>query len=387
MKREIETKPALEEWLASPVRSNAVVFQGIDLTPYESTLLTLDLRGCVFLGCRMTSKLAGYAGKFECLVIPPFPGKPFDPFRVSLYTPDELLAGFDVERPESYAQSLDAVIFRHYKDPENGSVDDVLARRIHDFSIMDALDDNLAEWAGSGVVGVMGGHIVPRGVPAYNSAAKLSRMLAREGFLIVTGGGPGIMEAANLGVWLAPHPDEAFDEAIRILSMVPVYTDPLYLQASYRVRTMFPPPAKEAYRSIGVPTWFYGHEQPNVFATYLAKYFENSVREEGLLEISSRGIIFAEGSAGTLQEIFQSACQIYYRTYRPERAPLILFGSEYWNPPGDGVAGSGKKVYPLLMKLGVEAGFAHLICVSDSIDEIADMIRNPPPPPDSRLGN
>ena len=122
----------------------------------------------------------------------------------------------------------------------------------------------------------------------------------------------------------------------------------------------------------------YGHEQPNIFATYIAKYFENSVREEGLLAVASRGVIFAEGSAGTLQEIFQNACQNYYRSYRQTPVAMILFGVDYWNPPGDGVAGRSKKVYPLLMKLAEEAGFAHLVRATDSIEEIATMIRTPP---------
>jgi predicted Rossmann-fold nucleotide-binding protein len=386
MRREIDNRAALEEWLASPSRATDVVFQGLDLTKYEAPLLALDLRGSAFLGCRMSAALAAHAAKSESLIIPPLPGKPFDPFRVSLYTPDELLTGFDPAQPESYASTPDAVIYRHYKDPQNCGLDDVLARRIHDFSIADALDDNLAAWSGAGVVGVMGGHAVRRGAAAYLTAAKLSRTLAREGFLIVTGGGPGVMEAANLGVYIAPHPDDALDAAMSELVTAPMHDDPNYLVPSYRVRTMFPPPPSRAYRSVGVPTWFYGHERPNVFATYLAKYFENSVREEGLLSIASHGIIFAEGSAGTLQEIFQTACQVYYRTYRPAATPMILFGTEYWNPPGDGAAGRGKKVYPLLMKLGAEQGFAHLVRVSDSVEDIAEIIRHPPGPPIG-LGN
>ncbi|HEY3056415.1 MAG TPA: hypothetical protein VGK31_10850 [Thermoanaerobaculia bacterium] len=379
MKREIDTKATLEQWLASPLRSNDVVFQGLDLTPYEAQFLALDLRGCAFIGCRTTEKIAAHISKFECISIPPLPGKPFDAFRVTLYTPDELLAGFDPAHPESYAKTPDAVIYAHYKGSSHGDLDDVLARRIHDFSIADALEDNLGDWEGKGVVGVMGGHTVPRGAPAYIAAARLARQLAREGFLIVTGGGPGVMEAANLGVYVAPHPDDALDDAISELSNAAVFDHPQYLVASYRVRALLPPPASsQVYRSVGVPTWFYGHEQPNVFATYLAKYFENSVREEGLLAIASRGVIFAEGSAGTLQEIFQNACQNYYRTYRQARALMILFGTEYWNPPGDGSAGRGKKVYPLLVKVAAEEGFAHLIRVTDSIDEIAEWVRNPP---------
>jgi predicted Rossmann-fold nucleotide-binding protein len=185
------------------------------------------------------------------------------------------------------------------------------------------------------------------------------------------------MEAANLGVYVAPHPDDALDTAIRELAAVPVHDDPRYLVAAYRVKSLLPPPASaKTFRSVGVPTWFYGHEQPNVFATYIAKYFENSVREEGLLAIASRGVVFAEGSAGTLQEIFQNACQIYYRTYRRTRTPIILFGATFWNPPGDGTAGRSKKVYPLLVKLAAEEGFANLVHVTDSIEEIAAIVRN-----------
>lgn len=379
MKSEVDTKEKLEAWLGSPSRSNEVIFQGLDLTVHDTAMRRLDLRGCLFVGCHMSDDLVAYVGSLHCLNIPPIPDKPFDAFRITLYTPDELLAGFDPARPRSYDDTPDAIIYRHYKDPQNCGLDDVLARRIHDFSIADALDDNLASWSGAGVVGVMGGHAVPRGHPAYVSAAKLSRMLAREGYLVVTGGGPGVMEAANLGVYVAPHPDDALETAIHELAAVPVHDDPNYLVASYRVKSLLPPPAAEhVFRSVGVPTWFYGHEQPNVFATYIAKYFENSVREEGLLAIASRGVIFAEGSAGTLQEIFQNACQVYYRTYRRTATPMILFGTAYWNPPGDGTAGNSKKVYPLLLKLATEEGFAELIRVTDSIDEIAEMVRHPP---------
>jgi len=379
MKQEIDTVDKLKTWLATPSRSNEVVFQGLDLTQDDAAFCRLDLTGCMFVGCRMTDQLAAYAGSQHCLNIPPIPDKPFDAFRVTLYTPDELLLGFDPEHPESYLKTPDALIYAYYVDPERCGLDDVLARRMHDFSIADALDDNIGSWSGSGVVGVMGGHAVPRGDPAYVSAAKLSRTLAREGFLVISGGGPGVMEAANLGVYVAPHPDDALDAAVHELAAVPVHDDPNYLVAAYRVKALLPPPASaKVYRSVGVPTWFYGHEQPNVFATYIAKYFENSVREEGLLAIASRGVIFAEGSAGTLQEIFQNACQVYYRTYRHMRTPLILFGTEYWNPPGDGMAGRSKKVYPLLLKLAEEEGFGDLIKVTDSIDEIAEMIRNPP---------
>ena len=63
------------------------------------------------------------------------------------------------------------------------------------------------------------------------------------------------------------------------------------------------------YVSLGIPTWLYGHEPSTPFATHIAKYFVNSVREDTILTVAYGGIIFTPGSAGTLQEIFQEAVQ------------------------------------------------------------------------------
>lgn len=43
---------------------------------------------------------------------------------------------------------------------------------------------------------------------------------------------------------------------------------------------------------------------------------------------SGNGVIFAEGNAGTVQEIFQDACQNYYVNFN-FRSPMILFGTHY----------------------------------------------------------
>ena len=51
--------------------------------------------------------------------------------------------------------------------------------------------------------------------------------------------------------------------------------------------------------SLAVPTWFYGHEPSNLFASHIAKYFSNSIREDTLLAVALYGIVFAPGSAGT----------------------------------------------------------------------------------------
>lgn len=366
MKPEIDSLAALEKWLLKPQH---VAFQALDLTTHEAALLQLDLRGCIFVGCNLTPALAAHAASFECLIVPRFHGMPFNAFRAALYTPEELFAGFDPEQPESYSRTLDSVVYRYFKDQQDHSIEDALARRIHDFSIVDALEDQMAAWSGRGVVAIMGGHSAVRGDDAYGQIAMLTRQLARDGFFVVTGGGPGIMEAANLGVFMAGHPDEALTSAITELATAPKYDHPRWLSAAFRVRRLFPSSGR--YHSLGIPTWFYGHELPNAFATNIAKYFENSVREEGLLAMASHGVVFAQGNAGTIQEIFQDACQNYYKTYNDSSSPMILYGRRYWT--------EDKQVYPLLMTLAGEKGFSHLVLVSDSIEEIAEFVRNPPP--------
>ncbi len=81
--------------------------------------------------------------------------------------------------------------------------------------------------------------------------------------------------------------------------------------------------------SLGIPTWFYGHEPPNYFATHIAKYFANAIREAILLELCDGGIIFLPGAAGTVQEIFQDACENYYSA-REAVTPMVLVGRQYW---------------------------------------------------------
>ena len=47
----------------------------------------------------------------------------------------------------------------------------------------------------------------------------------------------------------------------------------------------------QAGESLAVPTWHYGHEPSSPFATKIAKYFQNSIREDGLLAIAGQGIV------------------------------------------------------------------------------------------------
>lgn len=360
MQPEIDKYPELERWIEDEARI-AAVFQGLDLTLYATRLRRIDLTHCVFIGCRFPPRLVAYAAASGCAIIPEIAGTAFRVFRTELYSPEELFAGFLPDDPPSYRHTPDKLIYDSYRAAARG-LDEVLARRLHDFSVTDALEEFLASYRNQGVIAVMGGHDELRGVPAYRAVASLTRQLTAEGYLIVSGGGPGIMEAANLGAYYAHEPAEKLSAAIDALAAAPLYKDPLWLSTAWRARHGVERPG----RSLGVPTWFYGHEPPNVFSTDIAKYFENSIREEGLLAISNRGVVFAQGNAGTLQEIFQDACQNYYRTYG-DASPMVLFGRDYWT--------TNKQVEPLLRTLAREKDFEHLLLISDDVEEIAAFLR------------
>ena len=80
--------------------------------------------------------------------------------------------------------------------------------------------------------------------------------------------------------------------------------------------------------SLAIPTWFYGHEPPTPFATYIAKYFSNPLREDGLLSIAVDGVVYAPGSAGTVQEIFQDAAQNVYRVVADRFSPMAFLDTD-----------------------------------------------------------
>jgi predicted Rossmann-fold nucleotide-binding protein len=380
MRRELDSHDGLREFLEAGTSLAEAVLQGLDLGPFEEALAARGLRGALFAGCVLTPAFLLRAIQDGALVFPRVDGRPFDAWRMRLYSPEELYAGFDPARPASYRETLDARVYESFVDPRTRrprpcSLDEVLAHRLHDLSVSDVLAEFLEAARRRGCVAVMGGHDVARDEPVYRDVATLARTLTRDGYLLLSGGGPGLMEATNLGAYLSARADDALDGAIEILRDAPKYTDAGWLAAAFGVRARFPPSSPETTRSLGVPTWFYGHEPPNPFATQIAKYFENSVREEGLLAIATHGVVFAPGNAGTVQEVFQDACQNYYRTYTRYASPMVLFGTRYWGgaEPADDRA---KPLLPLLRQLAREKGFEESLLCTDDVDAIVAFIRS-----------
>ena len=200
-----------------------------------------------------------------------------------------------------------------------------MLRGIHDDAVSDALDEHLA---GARVVGIMGGHALERGSAAYAGAARLGRRLTRDGLTVATGGGPGAMEAANLGAYAAPFEDGMLDSALELLAKSPHFTPVDHGVGTGRLRR-YGDSWPGGGASVGIPTWFYGHEPPNAFASHIAKYFVNAVREDGLLARSNAGVVFLPGAAGTVQEIFDNATPNYYQS-RGEPTPMVLVDRAHW---------------------------------------------------------
>ncbi|MBN2498140.1 MAG: LOG family protein [Deltaproteobacteria bacterium] len=335
---EIEDLDSLQAALQSGSMAPGTVVQAVDLRSLED-YGTVRLDGVLFAGCRFASlaqeRVLREAG---ALIFPRLEGLPYDPFRKDLYSPSELMQGYE---HGGYSGALDFAIYAHAhrerSHPGGISLYEALAQRIHDHAIDDALMEFLEENRGRGAVGIMGGHGTRRSDPSFHKAARIAWALGRKGYLVVTGGGPGVMEAANLGAFFAPCEAAALDRAIERMQAADTFSgghpegSPAYLQSirDYiaSARDVVQHATHEPGTSLAVPTWFYGHEPTNPFASAVAKYFDNSIREEGLLAIAAAGVIYAPGSAGTTQEIFQDLTQNHYATYGT-RSPMVFLGSE-----------------------------------------------------------
>ncbi len=369
--REIHSLVEFDSQIANHGNLDGVVIQGLDLCDRTSGIISSSCIGTTFLGAALTDAALRHVHEAGAIVFPRFNDLPFDPYRPCLYGQRELLQGWlpgDTTGHHTYEQALDTRIYRWASQHPRGThlpVVHALARRLHDHAIDDALRDHLDHQPR--VVAIMGGHGLGRADAEYRTVADLGWSLSRDGYHVATGGGPGAMEAANLGAWLSKRPPSAIDSAIDMLSSAADFADTdVYLTAGLEVCDAF----TEGGESLAVPTWFYGHEPTNQFATHVAKYFANSIREDGLLAIAIHGVVFAPGSAGTVQEIFQDATQNHYGVFG-QISPMVLLGSDYWND-----------VLPaeqLLRDLAVGRAYSDMITTVDSADEALRWIKDHPP--------
>ena len=365
------TKPYREvseiSQLPAPDESGLIchyVFQYIDFGQVPQYLAAGHrFSDCCFLGCNIPSAMEGHIGQ-TCLVFPRM-GRAYNVFRTRLYTGDDLYEGYDPEQEDSFATCFDTRVFADYKEKgqECPDVRETLGRTLHDRAMGDAMREFLSRFGEKQVVAIMGGHAQLRTDASFRRVALISKELTEKGKLMASGGGPGAMEATHLGAWMAGRTEEEVDDALSILSVAPTFRDEGWLRTAFEVRKKYP---QNKFRSLGIPTWFYGHEPATPFATDIAKYFYNSVREDTLLAIAKGGIIYSPGSAGTIQEIFQDAAQNHYCTFGPP-GPMVFLGKEFFTKE--------IPIYPLLEDLVARGKYQNLlISVTDDAREAIDTI-------------
>ncbi len=120
----------------------------------------------------------------------------------------------------------------------------------------------------------------------YQVAEKLGRTLAENGFSVITGGGPGIMEAANKGA------------------------------------------AEAGGRSIGLNIKLPFEQKPNPYANLHIEYKYFFIRKVMFIKYALAYVIMP-GGFGTMDELFEALTLI--QTQRVKSFPLILMGRDYWN--------------------------------------------------------
>lgn len=346
-----------------------LTIQSLDLRKVDIDWANVKIANTTFLGCEMSRETELILKKKGAILYPKIVGLPYDPYRKELYTWNELLDNYDPE-PEK-DKSLDFKIYNHYQSFKYSmDINEALAERIHDHAIDDAIGD-IVKFDETGMtekkcVGIMGGHGILRTDPSYEKVAILTKSLTEDGYYIMSGGGPGIMEAANLGAYFAGKSDDDLKEAISWLKEAPGFMDKGFVAQSRKVIEKHP----EGADNLAIPTWFYGHEPSNLFATKIAKYFSNAIREDILLSAALYGIIYAPGSAGTVQEIFADAAQNHYETFGYV-SPMIFFGKKFWS--------EDSHIYQALEHLSEGHKYHDMLAISDDVNEVAKFIKEHPP--------
>eukprot|EP01061_Rhynchopus_euleeides_P013820 TRINITY_DN23_c0_g1_i4.p1 TRINITY_DN23_c0_g1~~TRINITY_DN23_c0_g1_i4.p1 ORF type:complete len:2139 (+),score=1003.49 TRINITY_DN23_c0_g1_i4:111-6527(+) len=279
---------------------------------------------------------------YNAMLIEPRVYVPFKTERDELYTTAELLRD-------------DTNIYNWYKFYEHGTQDRVMMA-IHDGVVLDLLK---RKYGSRKQVGIMGGHAMLRNQTEFRDIAHLCHQLAKNGYVCASGGGPGAMEACNLGAHFAVYSSEDLDKALTVMGRYPYFEAAKNPKPSaedaalgigdvddmlaYILRVW---PGDEANEmSLGVPTWLYGHEPPNVFCRFQAKFFSNAVREDVLVLTCNCGIVYAPGSAGTRTEIAQFAVPQTYskETGKDFSKPMVFYGN-FWTE---------NTVYPTYLNLAL----------------------------------
>jgi len=172
---------------------------------------------------------------------------------------------------------------------------------------------------------VFGSARTGRGTPEYEQARACGRALAEAGFAVVTGGGPGVMEAANRGAREGGGFSAGFN--------------------------------------VELP-----HEQePNQYVD-LAAAFRHFYARKVMLVKAAEGFILFPGGFGTLDELFESLTLI--QTDKVREFPVSLIGTDYWRGLLDWIAARP------LAEEKISPEDVNLLRVTDDVDEAVEAVRD-----------
>ncbi|MBW2566226.1 MAG: TIGR00730 family Rossman fold protein [Deltaproteobacteria bacterium] len=173
-------------------------------------------------------------------------------------------------------------------------------------------------------VSIFGSSRVRPGDEHYENAVLIARQLARNGFNVMTGGGPGIMEAANKG-------------------------------------------AKEGgAKSVGANIALPLEQAGNPYADIKLEFNYFFVRKVMLIKYA-QAYIGMPGGFGTLDEVFEALTLIQTKRIKP--FPVILVGSEYWNGLWDWIRSN------LLERKMISSEDMDLVTILDDPDEVVRAVK------------
>ncbi|MDD4995079.1 MAG: TIGR00730 family Rossman fold protein [Patescibacteria group bacterium] len=166
------------------------------------------------------------------------------------------------------------------------------------------------------------------GTPYYQAAEELGRVLGHDGYTIVTGGGPGIMEAANKGAFEA------------------------------------------GADSVGLNISFDGTVRANPYVKRSMGFFFPFTRKL-IITAPSLAFVCFPGGFGTLHQLFELL--VLMQTGKMGRMPIILFGREFWKPLADYLGRVACRLYSAL-----DPGDLKLFDIVDSVEEAVLIIKKVP---------
>lgn len=169
-------------------------------------------------------------------------------------------------------------------------------------------------------VTIFGSSRMPKSSPHYGQTVELARELARLGYTVITGGGPGLMEAANKGA------------------------------------------RRGGGRSVGLGITLPMEQKLNRWIDIGLEFNYFFVRKMMFLKFSS-GIVIAPGGFGTMDELFESLTLIQTAKTRP--VPLVLMGEDYYKGLVDWLRGT------VLAHGAIDESDLDLWLLTDSVDKAA----------------